>query len=120
MSPEGGSVGQLNEKVDIYGLGNLLFTFLTGKAPWGHLAKHHPKELPKIGRAKMAEGLVPPVPEEFLRSKDPYLHILRRAMDMCFRFRPEDRPSAKELARFLEEAKIEADLSEIEFGRKRK
>ncbi|EJK70002.1 hypothetical protein THAOC_08682 [Thalassiosira oceanica] len=120
VSPQGGSKGQLNEKVDIYAVGNLLFTFLTGKAPWGHLAKHHPEELPKIGRAKMTEGLVPPVPDEYLKSKDPYLRVLRQAMDMCFQFRPEDRPSAKELAQFLEEAKVEADQSDIEFGRKRR
>ena len=84
------------------------------------MAKHHPEELPKIGHAKMTEGLVPPVPDEILRSKDPYLHVLRRAMDTCFQFRPEDRPSARELAHFLEEAKVEADQSDIEFGRKRR
>lgn len=119
--PDGNSVGQLNEKVDIYALGNLLFRFATGKGPWREIAdsksaKFTDAQKNHIAKLKVKEGKMPKVPEKTLRN-DPYIRILLDAVEWCFSFKPEERPTARELITFFDESKKLADQSLSEFGR---
>ena len=115
------NAGQLTEKVDIYALGNLLFRFATDKAPWREMAdnsrdaKLTQEQKAHIAQLKM-KGKTPKVPDDSLR-KDPYINLLLKAMEMCYRFNPKERPTAREVAEFLKVGKKDVD-DHIEFGRK--
>lgn len=122
VGPDGNAIGELTEKVDIYALGNLFFRFATDKSPWREIAddshaKLTPEQKASIAHAKVNEGKMPMVPDETLKLKNPYIDVLLEAMEMCYRFKPEDRPTARQVAEFLEKRKKEVDDSLVEFGR---
>jgi len=119
--PDGNANSELTEKVDIYALGNLLFRFATGKTPWREMADNsHDAKLTQEQKAHIAQlkmkGKTPKVPDETLR-KDPYINLLLKAMDMCYRFNPKERPTAREVLEFLKVGKKAVD-DHVEFGRK--
>lgn len=114
----GNSIGDLNEKVDIYALGNLLFQFATGRGPWREMATEgdpltsEAKE--RIALLKSKEGRMPLIPARTLNLKDPYIAVLLEAMEWCYQFKPEDRPTAAEVALFLEKSRRRVDASHEE------
>ncbi len=94
----------LTEKIDIYSLGNILMEILTTHSPWGLMQKGEAEE---ETRPKVARGELPEFPDDFNVTKltsDPALMAIDRAMRKCLRFRPEDRPTAGEIAAELFEA----------------
>ena len=98
---------QLTEKVDIYGLGNLLFRFATGSVPWTEFASSVDVSLTreqkqKIAYLKSVNGATPSVPKEILESDDPYIKVILEAMKLCYKFNPHERPTARGLVRFME------------------
>ena len=109
--------------MDIYALGNLLFRFATGKAPWREMADNSRAKLTQEQKAHIAQlkmkGKTPKIPEEVLKLKlkDPYINLLLKAMDMCYRFNPKERPTAREIVEFLKVGKKDVD-DHVEFGRK--
>jgi len=124
VGPDGNANSEITEKVDIYALGNLLFRFATGKAPWREMAdnsrdaKLTQEQKAHIVQLKM-KGKTPKIPEEVLKlkSKDPYINLLLKAMEMCYRFNPKERPTAREVVDFLKAGKKDVD-DHVEFGRK--
>ena len=70
-----------------------------------------------IVHLKVDEGKMPVVPEHILKLKDPYIDVLLKTMALCYQFKPEERPTAREVAEFLEKSKEEADQNLSEFGR---
>ena len=122
IGPDGNAIGELNEKVDIYALGNLLFQLATdNKRPWRDMAdsdgaKLTPGQKARVSHLKM-EGQLPKVPDQTLTLNDPYINLLLEAMEQCYRFKPEDRPTAREVAEFLETRKKTLDDNLVEFGR---
>lgn len=120
--PDGNSIGELNEKVDMYALGNLLFRFATGKGPWREMAdgkdtKLTDEQKSHIAKLKTNEGKMPQVPDKTLKLNDPYIGVLLEAMRWCYEFKPEDRPTARDVAEFLENGRNQVDESISEFGR---
>ena len=107
--------------MDIYALGNLLFRFATDKAPWREMADNSRAKLTQEQKAQIAQlkmkGKTPKIPEEILKSKDPYINLLLKAMEMCYRFNPKERPTAREIVEFLKVGKKDVD-DHVEFGRK--
>ncbi|KAL9189793.1 hypothetical protein ACHAXT_009468 [Thalassiosira profunda] len=90
--PEG-----LTEKVDVYSLGNILWDILTTHSPRGKMKK----ELEAETRPMVARGELPKWPSDFNTTKlerDPALKAIERAMRKCLRLKPEDRPTAGEIA----------------------
>jgi hypothetical protein len=63
------------------------------------------------------EGQLPKVPDQALTLNDPYINLMLEAMEQCYRFKPEDRPTAREVAEFLETRKKTLDDNLVEFGR---
>ncbi|KAL7544830.1 hypothetical protein ACHAWF_008194 [Thalassiosira exigua] len=96
--------GYLNEKIDIYGLGNILYKIAVGHSPWKAQYKQGSRITPeiqaKIMRAKQRGGK-PRVPSEVRQWNDTSIQVILSAMDGCYRNDPGLRPSARELATYL-------------------
>lgn len=116
------TLNELTEKVDIYALGNLLFQLATNnKRPWREMADGDGVSLTteqktKVSHLKM-EGVMPKVPEMILKLSDPYINLLLETMEKCYQLKPEDRPTAREVAEFLDMRKKSLDEIIMEFGR---
>lgn len=122
VGPDGKYISELTEKVDIYALGNLLFRFATNNGPWRDMAqtpgaKFTDEQKNQIAQFKITEGKMPNVPERILKMNDPYLNLLLEAMEWCYTYEPELRPTAREVADFLESSKLKLDADLVEFGR---
>mmetsp|Transcript_18239 Transcript_18239/g.37417 ORF Transcript_18239/g.37417 Transcript_18239/m.37417 type:complete len:635 (+) Transcript_18239:304-2208(+) len=103
------STKYLNEKVDIYALGNILYKIAVGNSPWKNdykTVKITPELKAKIARAKLRGGK-PKVPADVRNTTDPSTLAILNAMDWCYRNDPELRPSAREIAYNLK-AELEA------------
>ena len=96
-SPEEYEYGPQTEKIDVYSLGNILWDILTTHSPRGKMKK----ELEDKTRPKVARGELPPWPDDVNQTKlktDPALKAINIAMRKCLRAKPEDRPTAGEIA----------------------
>ena len=117
VDEETGTVStSLSEKVDIYGLGNVMYRFAVGKSPWkkkdgGSLSK---EEKLAIARAKLKDGALPHIPSRIRKSDDPATKALLKIMRECYRHRPELRPTAKQVVDMLQEA-----IDDLESGENR-
>ena len=94
----------------------MLFQIATGKGPWREIASADgapltPEEKKTIAYLKSVKGKIPVVPQRTLELKDPYINVLLKAMEWCYQFRPEDRPSAREVAGFLEKWRKRIDAA---------
>lgn len=87
----------VDEKVDVYALGNILFHILTSHAPWG---KMKTEKIPEI-RPKVAMGVRPPIPKEFLHDKNPHIKTIVKAIELCWVTDPKKRASAQAVASVL-------------------
>ena len=101
---DGLSIGFLNEKIDVYALGNILYKIAVGKSPWKYNFNEAKKILEehkeKITRTKLKGGK-PKVPDEVKNSKDPSIQAVLTAMDRCYRNDPDVRPTAREISDYL-------------------
>lgn len=114
MKQEGGlSIGFLNEKIDVYALGNILYFMVVGNPPWKFQGRLRAKEISEefyqekkaewdktITRYKL-EGRKPKVPEEVKHSDDPSIQAMLTAMYMCYRSDPDNRASARKVSDYL-------------------
>lgn len=94
----------LDEKIDVFSLGHILFRLICGHEPWHKLEPGGflpPKD--KLNE-KVKRGILPTIPEEVKRSKDPEVVAIRTAMMRCYTFDPKQRPSAKDIADSLQVA----------------
>jgi len=106
------STGYLNEKIDIYALGNIFYKIAVGNSPWKYNYKNKvntPEIKAKIKKAKL-QGAKPRLPPEVRDTNDPSLMAVLTAMDRCYRNDVKLRPSARELANYL---KMELDAVEL-------
>ena len=110
------SSGFLNEKIDVYALGNILYKVAVGKSPWKYnfskgkkITEEHSE---KITRTKLKGGK-PKVPDEIKNSDDPSLQAVLTAMDRCYRNDPDVRPTAREVSDYL-------NVKFLELGRKKR
>jgi serine/threonine protein kinase len=84
----------VNEKVDIYALGNILFHILTTHSPRGKLQRDRMDEV----RVTVRAGVRPELSKLYTKSKDPVVVAFREAMDMCFEPNPAMRATAREVS----------------------
>jgi len=115
-----GNTKALNEKIDVYALGNLYYRFIVGKGPWKHApwrtqfernsaGELDPTKITKedklrIARMKREEGALPPIPDDILAEikGEPALYALYKVMKKCYKFDPAERPSAEELVDYID------------------
>jgi serine/threonine protein kinase len=88
----------LNEKVDVYALGNLIFYILTLQHPRG--LKNKKERLAEV-REQVARGEPPMLEETYAKSTNPVVKAFREAMKLCFEPDPKQRGSAREVADIL-------------------
>merc|ERR1712129_421650 len=102
-SPEECKRGEvLNEKIDVYGLGNFIYFLLTKKLPFQGYNSTQIEQ-------KLLNGIIPPYPKHMVRFRQENdtnkKEIFKRAiaemqkfMKLCFTFNPSKRPNAKEIS----------------------
>jgi len=108
------STGYLNEKIDVYALGNILYKIAVGNSPWKadyKTSKITPHLKGKIARAKL-RGAKPKVPLEIRNTTDASILAVLNAMDWCYRNDPNLRPSAAAIADGLRAALLELEAAE--------
>jgi len=95
-SPEeySGKFRVLNEKVDVYSMGNIFYTLLMDKIAFDRVAT-------KKARDAVLHGLRPIMDLQVKNSKNQVDIILLHAMDMCYTQAPEERASARDVANYL-------------------
>jgi serine/threonine protein kinase len=91
---------RLDEKVDVYAMGNIMYRIMTGSAPRGKSIADRLFEV----RHAVAQGQPPQLAESHLLSKDPNAKALRKALEMCYEADPRLRPSSTHIATFLQKA----------------
>ena len=97
-SPEEYSYQAQTEKIDVYSVGNILFSLLMDKWPYEDLYKE--KSTDAVSK-HIVRGDRDALSAELLESTDPIDVAIRTAMNMCWVHDWRERPSAKEIARFL-------------------
>ena len=94
----------LTEKVDIYAMGGVFWDLLTSHSPRGKMKK----EFEEKTRLKVARGEKPKCSSSDCNQtrweSDPALSALKKVTMKCLRTRPEDRPTAGEIAAEISEA----------------
>jgi len=89
----------VDEKVDIYALGNIFFHTLTTHSPRGKMV---PPRMDAM-RSDVAAGIPPIVPLPYSNTTDPAGLAILHAMEMCFKPDAKDRASAATIADYLTE-----------------
>jgi len=88
------------EKVDIYSLGNLVYSIVTGHWPFDDLDHAHGvreiKELVQQGRRPHIN-----IDSDVVHSTDPYVQAMLQAVQMCWKQDPHERASAQEVEAYL-------------------
>ena len=97
-SPEEMQKRLLDEKVDVYSLGNTLYVLLTGTEPRGK--KNKKKRFMQVSR-ELADGLKPTFPPKYIDSDDPSVVAIRNAITLCWEPDPDRRPYAIDIANEL-------------------
>jgi len=95
-SPEEFMDGRLNEKIDVFSLGNMMYGLLTGLLPF-----YDVKEDKEIQR-RMVDGETAFIHPKF-RTRSYAEGRLVQIIEMCYEFDPDDRPEIFEVVRFLKD-----------------
>ena len=97
----------VDEKVDVYALGEVLFHILTTHGPRGKMKKERMDEV----RALVKEGVRPTMWEPYLNGgkdgslkKNNIVRAFEKAMDLCFEMDPKQRGTSIQVARVLHKA----------------
>jgi len=90
----------VDEKVDIYALGNILYHTLTTHSGRGKQKKERMAAI----RPLVAAGIRPKIPDVYANSTDPNVIAMVKAIDLCWEKDPADRGTAEEVAAVLYEA----------------
>ena len=100
----------VDEKVDIYALGNILYHTLTSHSSHGKQTRDRMDGVRPI----VAAGIKTAIPEHYANSKDPNVIAIIKAIDLCWAKDPTDRATAEEIAMGLYDALLNAtDMSAI-------
>ena len=91
----------LTEKVDVFSLGHILFRLICEHEPWNKLEPGGRPSKEEMSQ-KVIKGVLPFIPEKVKFSTDPEIVAIREAMLQCYTYKPENRPSAREIATALQ------------------
>ena len=105
VDAEGNGRNTASQAADVYAFGNILFILLTQQDPWTFNGEFEDESQRKwyIKRGKTL-GYLPIVPERYLEESG--AKPLWEAIQMCYTLDPRGRPTAMELANFLERAHV--------------
>ncbi len=104
----------VDEKVDVYALGEVLFHILTTHGPRGKMKKYRMDEV----RALVKEGVSPDMWEPYKSGgkdgklkKNAIVKSFQKAMDLCFEKDPKQRGTSIQVARVLHKALLKEEMS---------
>ncbi len=104
----------LTEKVDVFSMGHIFFRMICGHEPWNKLEVGGKPSSATL-REKVMLGMKPRIPDSILNTSNPEEKVIRDAMLACYTVDPEERPSSRDVAEFLE-----YELSKLSRGGKYK
>ena len=94
--------GATPQAADVFSLGNILFQVLTRHQPWTHLEEAMngttSATLSAVATAKV-KGRLPNLPERYVTRNE--AKLLWRIIQQCFRFDPNERPTASDVAEYI-------------------
>lgn len=90
----------VNEKVDVYALGNILYHTMTTHSSRGLQTKERMAAVRPI----VAAGIRPVIPSHYRHSKDPNIVAMVQAIDLCWEKDSDKRASAAKVATILFDA----------------
>ena len=95
-APEEYNYDEEDEMIDVYSMGNVFYTILSGEMPF---------EGQKESKAqkKVMDGIRPNIPSEVLEDDDVAIKALVSATKQCWAQEPNDRPKASSIAKELKE-----------------
>ena len=97
--------GATPQAADVFSLGNILFQVLTRHQPWTHLEEAMngttSATLSAVATAKV-KGRLPNLPERYVTRNE--AKLLWRIIQQCFRFDPNERPTAYDVAEYIGKA----------------
>jgi len=96
----------LNEQLDVYSLGNILWVLLMEEKVWKGVEE---KKIKKLVRA----GHSPVIPGNVLSNYSSAEKAIVHAMNMCFVTDPNERPTAMEVERYLRRKLVQYNVSQI-------
>lgn len=79
-----------NEKIDIFSMGNIFYSIITGDMPFEDTAE-------KQAQKQVKEGKRPEISDDILNSDDLAVKTLVSVIQRCWKHDPRDRPSASSL-----------------------
>ncbi|CAB9507100.1 STYKc [Seminavis robusta] len=88
------NIKYVTEKIDIFALGNILYTIVEGQYPFHNLS-------PEESIDNVMNGHQPHIRESTLKNKDPNIKVLLQAMNACWVWDPRRRATAKEVQNIL-------------------
>ena len=98
----------VNDKVDIYALGNVYYRLLTGLNPWRppNADRLYDSDKAMVARLKKIHAATPPIPDDMLlvAQADPALRTILDVMNLCYRYEPAERPTALEIVQLFDDA----------------
>jgi len=106
-APEENTDAPLTEKIDVYSLGNVFYALLTGTVVWekyGYDERTH----------NIVEGIQLPIPAFY--NESPSSRLLVRAIEACWTYEVEERPSVFDLVELLEQAVAEHPVVDEAWG----
>ena len=88
------------DKIDVWIMGNLLYTILTDLQVWDKELRED--EDVKLEQAeRIVAGKRPPIPERIESSNDPAHAAMMNALDMTWKYNWKERPSARAISNYL-------------------
>jgi serine/threonine protein kinase len=94
-APEENIDAPLTEKIDVYSLGNVFYSVLTGIMVFNNVSSEE-------AHRRIVEGETEPIADFYYN--EPNLAALAEAIEMCWTYDVEERPSIFEVVQFLEQA----------------
>ena len=84
-----------SEKIDVYSMGNIFYSLLTGRWPFENRKTKEAQRLIKNNQR-------PPIDDAIRESDDPLDVAMLKAIERCWEQDPVERASAREIEKFLE------------------
>jgi len=101
-SPEEAKEDLLTEKVDVFSMGHIFYRLICGHEPWNKLEPNGKPSKETIHK-KVIKGVLPFIPDKVVHTKNKEVSAIRDAMLRCYTYDPNDRPSAREIANYLDD-----------------
>jgi len=115
-SPEECNDDPITEKTQIFHLGSILYYVLTGQRPYRLEHQLHNNTLPLTDdeiRRRIANGILPTLPDSIKNSNIPEINLLRKSYEKCSNKDPMKRPNVEEVANYLNSLYNDATKYEI-------